>query len=471
MKRMLAACLLGAGLPLFSGCISLPGKPPAGPEVPRPDSVHSATVLFAQNCSGCHGAKGMDGPAVPLAAPEYQALVDDARIRNVIANGDPGTLMPGFGKKSQGFLTDSQIDALVKGIRAEWYKGNVLAGLNAPPYADDTPGDAAHGLQVYSKVCSQCHGEIGGEVGYAGSILNASFLALMPAQSLRTAIIVGRPDLGMPDWRALEPGQTAHRGRCARCRGAARVQASSAAGATVCALCGARWIGGVCTQAARSAAEEQGRTAMSDPVPGLPANEQPSVFEHAEELNVGGQQAVSRRSFLFKFSIALNAAVAALIATPVIGYLLGPIRGKGDYNSWIPLGKVNDFQPGQTTLATYVNPYSHPWDGLTANTACYVRRAEGKKFTVFAVNCAHLGCPVRWFPQSDLFLCPCHGGVYYADGSRAAGPPERGLFTYPYRVDGDTLMIHAGQTPTLSNEAKLVKGITPCPGTNKPTIG
>lgn len=210
---------------------------------------------------------------------------------------------------------------------------------------------------------------------------------------------------------------------------------------------------------------------MSDPVPGLPANEQPSVFEHAEELNVGGQKAVSRRSFLFKFSIALNAAVAALIATPVIGYLFGPIRGKGGYNSWIPLGKMNDFQPGQTILATYVNPYSHPWDGLTANTACYVRRAEGKKFTVFAVNCAHLGCPVRWFPQSDLFLCPCHGGVYYADGSRAAGPPERGLFKYPYRVDGDTLMIHAGQTPTLSNEAKLVKGITPCPGTNKPTIG
>ncbi|MGI8769856.1 MAG: c-type cytochrome [Acidobacteriaceae bacterium] len=205
MRGRLTAFLLGTALPLLSGCISLPGKPPAGPEVPRPDSIHSATVLFAQNCSGCHGAKGMDGPAVPLAAPEYQALVDDARIRNVIANGDPGTLMPGFGTKSQGFLTDSQIDALVKGIRAEWYKGNVLAGLNAPPYADDTPGDAAHGLQVYSKVCSQCHGEMGGEVGYAGSILNASFLALMPAQSLRTAIIVGRPDLGMPDWRTLDP--------------------------------------------------------------------------------------------------------------------------------------------------------------------------------------------------------------------------------------------------------------------------
>ena len=55
---------------------------------------------------------------------------------------------------------------------------------------------------------------------------------------------------------------------------------------------------------------------------------------------------------------------------------------------------------------------------------------QGDTFQVFAINCAHLGCPVRWFPQSGLFMCPCHGGVYYQDGARASGPPERGLFEY-----------------------------------------
>ncbi len=207
MRGRLTALLLGTGLPLLSGCFSLPGRPPAGPEVPRPDSIHSATVLYAQNCSGCHGATGMHGPAAPLADPEYQALVDDATLRNIVANGDPGTLMPGFGQKAGGFLTDSQIDALVKGMRDEWYKGDVLAGLHAPPYADDTPGDAAQGAQVYSAACARCHGQIGGKVGSSGSIVNTSFLALMPAQSLRTAVIVGRPDLGMPDWRGLNPGK------------------------------------------------------------------------------------------------------------------------------------------------------------------------------------------------------------------------------------------------------------------------
>jgi Rieske Fe-S protein len=183
------------------------------------------------------------------------------------------------------------------------------------------------------------------------------------------------------------------------------------------------------------------------------------------------QRDVSRRSFLFKVSMAVNALIGLAVATPVIGYLLGPIRRKGAYDSWVTLGKLSDFREGETTLATYRNPYTHTWDGATADVACYVRRQGPSDFTVFAINCAHLGCPVRWFPQSELFMCPCHGGVYYSNGDRAAGPPERGLWKYDYRVSGSRLMINAGQMPTLANEAKLVKGITPCPCSSKPTVG
>jgi Rieske Fe-S protein len=208
-----------------------------------------------------------------------------------------------------------------------------------------------------------------------------------------------------------------------------------------------------------------------NPEPGLPEPNQESVVEHAKKIASDREEGVSRRTFLFKLSIAVNALVAAAIATPVIGYLLGPVRKRGGYNSWVALGQVSEYREGETVLATYRNPDTNPWDGDTGKVACYVRRAASNKFTVFAVNCAHLGCPVRWFPQSELFMCPCHGGVYYSNGERAAGPPERGLFTYDYRLTGDKLMINAGQMPTLANEAKLVKGILPCPGTSKPTIG
>jgi menaquinol-cytochrome c reductase iron-sulfur subunit len=166
---------------------------------------------------------------------------------------------------------------------------------------------------------------------------------------------------------------------------------------------------------------------------------------------------ISRRDVLVKIGLLLNGVAALVLATPVIGYLLSPIlRGEhGQYKRWISLGHLDEFPEGQTRLAQYVNPISNPWDGDTDKIPCWVRRIAGEQFQVFAINCAHLGCPVRWFAQSGLFMCPCHGGVYYQDGSRASGPPERGLFEYRYKVEGGELKIEAGQLPTLSTTAKL----------------
>src|SRR6202007_47836 len=116
--------------------------------------------------------------------------------------------------------------------------------------------------------------------------------------------------------------------------------------------------------------------------------------------------------------------------------------------SWVSLGSVDQFPEGQTRLATFRNPYVTPTDGKTVDTACCDTRIAGDQLQVFAINCAPLGCPVRWFPQSGLFLCPCHGGVYYRDGSRAAGPPERGLVEYPWKVQKDQIIIQGGELPT-----------------------
>lgn len=188
---------------LAGGCNNLPGKPAPGPEVPRPDSVLSSKVLYAQNCAGCHGADGLHGPATPLASPVYQAWVDDATLRRIVAQGEPGSMMPAFAQSAGGDLTDAQVDAIVHGMRADWNTGNALAGETAPPYADDGKGSAHGGEQVYTASCARCHGPAGGKIGKSGSVLNAAFLALMTPQSLRTAVVVGRPDLGMPDWRTL----------------------------------------------------------------------------------------------------------------------------------------------------------------------------------------------------------------------------------------------------------------------------
>ena len=166
---------------------------------------------------------------------------------------------------------------------------------------------------------------------------------------------------------------------------------------------------------------------------------------------------LSRRVLFAKVGLLVQGFVASVIAVPVVGFLLSPILRdrKSSSESWVSLGSLDHFPAGQTRLATYRNPLVNAWDGETANIACWVRRAASDKFQIFAINCAHLGCPVRWFAQSELFMCPCHGGVYYADGSRASGPPERGLFEYPYKVDNGKLLIHAGELPTPGFSAGL----------------
>ena len=173
---------------------------------------------------------------------------------------------------------------------------------------------------------------------------------------------------------------------------------------------------------------------------------------------------ISRRGLLMKMGILFNGLVVTALAVPIVRFLLSSVtRGRANrYLSWVSLGTVSQFPEGETRLATFQNPYVTPTDGKTADTACWVRRIEGEQFQVFAINCAHLGCPVRWFPQSNLFMCPCHGGAYYQDGSRASGPPERGLFEYPYKIQDGLVTIQAGQLPTPGTSAALVGKKRPC---------
>jgi Rieske Fe-S protein len=171
----------------------------------------------------------------------------------------------------------------------------------------------------------------------------------------------------------------------------------------------------------------------------------------------------SRRALLAKLGLLFNGIVGAILAVPILRYVMSPIaRGrKPGYESWLSLGELEQFPVGQTRLATFRNPVADPWDGQTADIPCWVRNLDGRSFNVFAINCAHLGCPVRWFPQSNLFMCPCHGGVYYSDGSHAAGPPPRGLFQYHYRIEGGKLLIKGGEMPTTGSPTANAKGTRP----------
>ena len=209
--------VLGAAALFCAGCSHVPGYPKAGSEVARPDQVLDFPTLYKENCAGCHGANGMNGAALPLNNPTYLAVAGADNLRTVTAKGVSGTLMPAFARSSGGMLTDQQIDVLVSGMIREWGRPQEFAGVALPPYASTTPGDAAAGQKVFVAACARCHGADGlgvkAEPAPAGSspdsIVDPTYLALVSNQSLRSLIVAGRPDEGVPDWRSYISGSGA----------------------------------------------------------------------------------------------------------------------------------------------------------------------------------------------------------------------------------------------------------------------
>jgi menaquinol-cytochrome c reductase iron-sulfur subunit len=142
---------------------------------------------------------------------------------------------------------------------------------------------------------------------------------------------------------------------------------------------------------------------------------------------------LSRRRFLSRVSLGLSGLAAAVVGVPILAYLLSPLLRPAQ-NQWRDLGLVQNFNIGSTVEVSFNEPSPLPWAGQTAQSAVWLRRTGENSFTAFGLNCTHLGCPVNWRPDAELFLCPCHGGVYYADGSVAGGPPPHPLVQYSVRI-------------------------------------
>lgn len=154
----------------------------------------------------------------------------------------------------------------------------------------------------------------------------------------------------------------------------------------------------------------------------------------------------SRRRFLTVLSLGLGTFAAGLVGIPIIGFLVAPLIEKTP-RFWRPVGPLEKFEVGATVEVAFVDSSPLPWAGIAARTAAWLRRDNEESFTAFSVDCTHLGCPVRWLPDAELFLCPCHGGVYYENGNVASGPPPKPLPRYPVRVRNGQVEVLTSPVP------------------------
>jgi len=202
---------------LLTGCnVRLPGKPIEAERWRAAEDISDFKELYTTNCAGCHGIDGQRGAARPLNDSLYLSFVPDDALRQVISQGTIGTNMPAFSQTSGGVLTERQIELLISGMRASWSKPDEFKEIIIPTYSaaaltangsvfDHRSESANAGALAYQTYCARCHGP-NGAGGSAGSIVNPNFLNLVSDQGLRTTVVVGRADLGKPDWRSNLPG-------------------------------------------------------------------------------------------------------------------------------------------------------------------------------------------------------------------------------------------------------------------------
>ena len=155
---------------------------------------------------------------------------------------------------------------------------------------------------------------------------------------------------------------------------------------------------------------------------------------------------INRRKFLIRVSMGFTGIAAAITVVPVVSAFLAPLLNNQE-EKWRDVGALGDFEIGRTMLVRFEDADPQSWNGADARTAAWVRRDTENRFTAFSANCTHMGCPIRWEADAELFMCPCHGGVFYRDGTVASGPPPKRLVQYPIRVTGNQVQIKTSPLP------------------------
>ena len=171
------------------------------------------------------------------------------------------------------------------------------------------------------------------------------------------------------------------------------------------------------------------------------ANEKNRSSRHTQQ-----QADASRRKLLIWLSLGSGGLAAAAAGYPVARAVLDPAFQAGGKGGWQTVGQLADFPLGQTVLVTFIRPDARSYAGAVKKDTAYLTRRGGDWLALHNV-CMHLGCPVRYQSGSGLYFCPCHGGVYNAEGVNVAGPPRIPLQRLGVRLQGQDVQLEIAAMP------------------------
>ena len=205
----LAAALLG-------GCGDFwPGKPV--PSVTVSDTSDAGFLsIYVENCAACHGDNGQSGAARPLNDPLYLAITPKASFAKTLSHGQ-GILMPAYLESQGGPMSESELSVFVDDLYAYWGDTKKAGiGDTHPSWQVGDGGDVKSGGNAFATWCGACHGQDGTGLGEKApiegarngkSVVDEFYLRITSDQGLRSAVIFGHPEFGMPSYKGPFPGK------------------------------------------------------------------------------------------------------------------------------------------------------------------------------------------------------------------------------------------------------------------------
>lgn len=151
---------------------------------------------------------------------------------------------------------------------------------------------------------------------------------------------------------------------------------------------------------------------------------------------------ITRRSFFGALMAVGSAGMGAILAVPVLRYVLYPLYAKVAGTEWSDVGDVSEFTNSKNPVRkTITFTQRDGWREVVTAQSVYVSHNESGQLEVLSAICPHLGCSVSWQADHDKFVCPCHGGEFKADGQHIFGPPPRSMDSLPTQLKDGKLQV------------------------------
>ena len=154
-----------------------------------------------------------------------------------------------------------------------------------------------------------------------------------------------------------------------------------------------------------------------------------------------GQTTNSRRRLLVNGLKALIALFTVGLGIPLAGFFFSPARKTTKSDEWFSIAKRSELLDSRPTKVMYQHPRKDGWTTVSARKMAFIVQDSDGTLRVLSNRCTHLGCGVDWDGTAKQFKCPCHGGVFDAEGRVMEGPPPRPLTQLPFKVEDGTIFI------------------------------